>query len=92
MRTDLRQLDREKIRLEAAAYHRLHPQLSIDYIGHYVAIHQGGVIDSDVNFETLHARVREHFGRQSILLRRVETEIERVLTFRSPRMESKTIG
>lgn len=91
VRTYLRQLDREKIRLEAAAYRSFHSQLLPDYLEQYVAIHRGRVVDSDVSFETLHARVRERFGNQAVLIRRVETEPERELTFRSPRMESKTI-
>lgn len=90
VRTYLRQLDREKIRLEAAAYRSLHSQLILDYLEQYVAIHRGRVVDSDVNFEALHARIREHFGNQAVLIRRVEIEPERTLTFRSPRMESKT--
>ena len=35
----------------------------------------------------LHRRIRKRFGRTAILLRRVDSEPERVLTFRSPRFE-----
>ncbi|MFZ4663410.1 MAG: hypothetical protein ACOYNY_40770 [Caldilineaceae bacterium] len=89
VRTYLRQLDREKIRLEATAYRNLHSQLLLDYLGQYVAIHRGRVVDSDGNFEAIHVRVRARFGNQAILIRQVETAPERELTFRSPRIESK---
>lgn len=91
VRIYLRQLDREKIRREAAAYRRLHPQLLTDHLGQYVAVHHGRVVDSDSHFEALHRRIRERFGNQAVLIRQVETEPKRELTFRSPRVESKTI-
>ena len=87
VRTYLRQLEREKIRKEAAIYRALHPQLCIDYLGQYVAIHHGRVVDNDLDFAALHARVRLRFGHQAILIRQVESEPERELTFRSPRIE-----
>lgn len=91
VRTYLRQLDREKIRTEADAYRNLHAQLVIDYLGQHVAIHQRRVVDSDLSFEALHTRIRERFGNQAVLIRLVETKPERELTFRSPRIEAKTI-
>lgn len=89
VRTYLRQLERAKIRLEATAYRTLHSQLVLDHLGQYVAIHQRRVVDSDASFEALHTRIRERFGNQAVLIRQVETEPERELTFRSPRIESK---
>ena len=45
------------------------------------AIHNGKVVDHDQDFQSLHSRIRQRFGRQPVLLRRVEAEPERVWTF-----------
>ena len=85
--TYLRQVERDQIEAEAAAYQKLHPTLTQEYLGEYVAIHHGQVIDHDTDFQCLHARIRKRFGRRPVLLRRVETEPERILVFRSPSVE-----
>jgi len=87
IRAYLRQAEREKIQAEIAAYRSMHPDLVRQYRGQYVAVHDGQVVDHDVDFQALHRRVRERFGRQAVLLRQVEEEVERELTFRSPRFE-----
>lgn len=85
--TYLRQIEREQIEAEAEAYQKLHPMLMQEYLGQYVAIHHGQVIDHDKDFQQLHARVRQRFGRRPVLLRRVEDAPERMLVFRSPSLE-----
>lgn len=87
VRTYLRQIEREKIKAEAEAFRSMHAELAKKYLGQYVAIHNGKVVDHDEDFQSLHSRIRQRFGRQPVLLRRVETEPERVLVFRSPRLE-----
>lgn len=87
VRAYLRQIEREKIKAEAAAFRALHAGLTETHLGRYVAIHNGKVVDDDIDFQSLHSRVRRRFGRQPVLLRRVETEPERELVFRSPRLE-----
>lgn len=87
LRTYLRQLDREKIKAEVAAFQAMHTELAEQYMGEYVAIHDGGVVDHDRDFRALHSRVRQRFGRQAVLLRRVEAGPDREWTFRSPRFE-----
>ncbi|MCB0191006.1 MAG: hypothetical protein KDJ65_03605 [Anaerolineae bacterium] len=89
VRTYLRQLEREKIKVEAEAFRKLHPQLIKLYRDQFVAVHNGTVVDYDQDFQTLHKRVRQRFGRQAILLRRVTSEPERTLVMRSPRLERK---
>jgi Family of unknown function (DUF5678) len=89
VRTYLRQLDREKIRTEAAAYRSLHPMLLVDYLGQYVAIHNRRLVDHDGDFQALHMRVRQRFGHQAVLIRQVESTSERELVFRSPHLEHK---
>ena len=87
VRTYLRQMERETIKAEAEAFRSMHAKLAEKYLGQYVAIHGGKVVDSDEDFQALHGRIRQRFGRQPVLLRQVEIEPERVLTFRSPRLE-----
>ena len=89
VRTYLRGLEREKIKAEAEAFRQLHPELVKQYLGRYVALHQGKVVDHDENFQALHQRIRRRFGRQPVLLRRVTPEPERVLVIRSPRLERR---
>lgn len=89
VRTYLRQLEREKIRTEAAAYRSLHPTLIVDYLGQYVAIHNRRLVDHDEDFQALHMRVRQRFGNQAVLIRQVESASERELVFRSPHLEHK---
>jgi hypothetical protein len=87
VRVYLRQMEREKIQAEAEAFCSMHAELAEKYLGQYVAIHDGKVVDHDEDFQTLHSRIRQLFGRQPVLLRQVEVEPERVLTFHSPRLE-----
>ncbi len=87
VRAYLRQMEREKIKAEAEAFCSMHAELAEKYLGQYVAIHGGKVVDHDEDFQTLHSRIRQLFGRQPVLLRQVEVEPERVLTFHSPRLE-----
>jgi hypothetical protein len=83
----LRQIERETIEAEVVAFRSMHARLVEEYLGQYVAIHNGQVVDHDEDFQSLHNRIRQRFGRQPVLLRCVETESERVLVFRSPRLE-----
>ena len=87
VRAYLRQMEREKIQAEAEAFRSMHAELTEMYLGQYVAIHDGKVIDNDEDFQSLHGRIRQRFGRQPVLLRQVKSEPERVLTFSSPRLE-----
>lgn len=85
--TYLRQLERNKIKAEVEAFHSMHSELLQSYEGEYVAIHNGKVVDHDASLQPLHNRIRQRFGRQTVLLRQVSTEPERVLSFRSPSFE-----
>ena len=87
VRAYLRQVEREQIETEAAAFRVMHDELHTQFLGQYVAIYRGEVVDHDFNFQVLHSRIRQQYGRQPVLLRRVEIKPERALTFRSPRFE-----
>jgi predicted transcriptional regulator len=87
VRVYLRQLEHKKIKSEAEAFRIMHVELAKQYLGQFVAIHNGQLVDHDEDFQALHSRIRQRFGRQPILLRRVTIEPERVLIMRSPRLE-----
>jgi hypothetical protein len=89
VRSYLRQIDRETIRTEAEAFRTMHSELIAQYLGKYVAIHRKEVVDVDEDFQALHTRIRNRFGPLPVLLRRVESDPERTLVFRSPRFEGR---
>jgi hypothetical protein len=64
-----------------------HSQLLPEFRNEHVAFHQGKLVDHDKDFQALHRRIRQQFGRQPVLLRQVTGEAERTWTFRSPRLE-----
>lgn len=79
--------DRPKMLKERAAYEILHPSLVSDYLGQYVAIFQGELVDSDQDVTQLNERVRTKFPDAVILITKVEAEPIRTLYFRSPCLE-----
>ncbi|HZR98733.1 MAG TPA: hypothetical protein VFE37_08505 [Chloroflexota bacterium] len=64
-------LQREKIERETAAYERMHSSIRDQFLGQWVAIHNGYLVDHDCDLAVLHRRVRERFGRTAVLLRQV---------------------
>jgi predicted transcriptional regulator len=87
VRAYLRQVERDQIKAEANTFRALHAELVASYLGQYVAMRHGQIVDYDLRFRDLHTRVRQRFGRQPVLIRRVEERPERELIFRSPRVE-----
>ena len=66
VRAYLIQVQREKIRTETEAFNAQYEELRAKYLGQYVAIHQGSVIDHDSDLRTLHLRVyKQLVSRQS---------------------------
>lgn len=83
----LNQMRREKIQAETEAFSAQYARLKEAYLGEYVAMHQGEVIDHDPDLRTLHLRVFERLGHTAVLLKQVTEAPERELNFRSPRLE-----
>lgn len=84
----LNKIAHQKIQAESVAFEALHNQLVSNYLGDYVAIHNGDVVDHDPDVRTLHLRIRHRFGRTPVLLRLVKEELEQPdLVFRSPKLE-----
>ena len=71
---------------EVEAYKAMHPQLVKHYLGQYVAVHQGQVVDHDADPIVLLTRVKVEYLNQVVLRRKVEEQSETVLYFRSPRI------
>lgn len=87
IRAYIAQFRREKIRVEKEAFNEQFEILLAKYPGQYVAIHNGQLIDHDPELRTLHLRVFDRLGHTPVLLKRVTTDPERELVFRSPRFE-----
>ncbi len=87
MQSYLRQLEEEELNRNIEAYGKLYPGLVKEYFGQYVAVHAGKLVDHDTEFPVMHRRIRQQYGRQPVLLRRVTQDNETVWTFRSPRFE-----
>jgi glutamyl-tRNA reductase len=87
VRAYLHQMQRQKIRAETELFNNQYEELRSKYMGQYVAIHQGKVIDHDPDLRTLHLRIYDRLGQTPVLLKQVTDKPERELVFRSPRLE-----
>ena len=87
VRERLEQLENQKLKAEAQAFERMHPQLAKQYLGQFVAIHEGQVVDTDVDFETLFLRLQKRLGDVPVLIRPVSTKLTLELRAPSPRLE-----
>ncbi len=76
---------RDRMNREVAAFESMHEALEESYLGQFVAIRQGKVIDADADEQALIVRVRERFPADVILFRKVQETLPPVLVFRSPR-------
>ena len=86
VRNYLRQVEQEAMQANIAAFLDQHSELLSRYRNEFVAFHRGELVDHDKDFQTLHSRIRQRFGRQPVLLRQVTSETERTWNFRSPRL------
>ncbi|MBI5653227.1 MAG: hypothetical protein HZC40_22690 [Chloroflexi bacterium] len=82
-----RELGHRKIEAEIEAYHRKYPRLRARYLGKYIAMHNGRVVDHDQDPSALYLRIRKRFGNTPVLMRQVENVVEREIVIRSPRLE-----
>lgn len=72
---------------EMEAYIALHPQLKQHFLGQFVAIFGGKLVDHDADYGALFDRVDAKFPDEFVWLTRVETEPIKTFIFRSPRLE-----
>jgi len=76
-----------KIDQEMEAYRAMHAELKRRFLGEYVAIHNGKLIDHDADRRALSRRVRRKYGNVAVLITPVEDEPEREFLMLSPRFE-----
>ena len=87
IRRYLWELDRRKISKESNIYRQRHAELQAQYLGQYIAMRNGQVVDHDADFQALHQRIRQRFGRTPVMITLVEDVAERPLVRHGFRME-----
>lgn len=78
--------NRSTMEQNVEAYKAMHGELVERYLGQYVAICDGQLIDHDLDPVALLQRMREQYPDQVILRRKVERMPERELRIRHPRI------
>ncbi len=76
-----------KIDHEMEAYRAMHAELKQRFLGEYVAIHDGELVDHDADRRALSRRVRQKYGGAAVLITPVEEKSEREFLMLSPRFE-----
>ena len=80
----LREQQRAKLDREITSFQSMHAMLKQEYLGEWVAIDQGKLVDHDKDVASLYERVRAQYGKTSVLIRQVnEIAIEQI-TIRTP--------
>ena len=87
VRDYLDRLAEQKIIAESKAFQTMHAKLLQRYRGKYIAVHNGKVVDHDVNLCALNRRIRARYGRIAVLLQQVTEYPEVELIVRSPKLE-----
>ena len=87
VREHLEQLEDQKLKAEVQAFERMHPQLVKQYLGQIVAVHEGQIVDADVDFEALFLRLEKRLGDVPVLIRPVSVEPAPELRAPGPRLE-----
>ena len=72
--------------LEEEAYQTMHHELMVQFVGQYVAIFQGKVVDNDQDEMALLDRINARFPQQIVLLKQVQPLPEPDIFVRSPRL------
>lgn len=72
------------------AFKVMHPDLITDYLGQYVAICDGELVDHDPDPVSLLQRVRKNYPNQVVLRRKVDLLPERELHIRHPHIEQSS--
>lgn len=81
----------EKIARERQWYEAHHAALVKKYLDNYIGVHNGQVVDSDMDGSTLSKRLRRQYGRVAIAVIQVESTPEPpTLHMRSPKLATKS--
>jgi len=76
IRRYLWELDRRKISEESRIYREQHAGLKEKYLGQYIAMHEGQVVDHDLDFQTLRRRIRRQYDHTPVMITLVEEVAE----------------
>lgn len=79
--------DREAMLQEQDAFQAMLPVLLAKYKDQYIALHQGEVVDHDVDRVILAARLDKTHPDAVVLVKQVTAKPESVLRMRSPRLQ-----
>lgn len=79
-------LDRRKISEESQVFQQHHVEMKAQYLGQYIAMHDGQVVDHDSDSVALRQRVRQQFRHTPVMIIRVEEDTERPVTRHGFRM------
>lgn len=82
------ELDRRKISEESQVYQQRHAELRAQYLGRYIAMHDGQVVDHDNDFVALRQRVHQQFGHSPVMITLVAEAVVRPLVRSGFRMEA----
>ena len=82
------ELDRRKISEESQTYQQRHAELKAQYLGQYIAMHNGEVVDHDMDVTVLRQRVHQRLGRKPVMITMVEENAERPLVRHGFRLET----
>ena len=74
------ELERQKISEESAIYRKRHAEIKEKFLGEYIAMHEGEVVDHDEDMERLWRRIRQRFGRTPIMITYVDETPDITLT------------
>jgi len=80
------ELDRRKVSEESQAYQQRHAELKAQYLGQYIAILDGQVVDHDTDFMALRQRLHQQFRRTPVMITLVEEVAERSIACHGFRM------
>ena len=76
----------QKIKEEAMRFRKMHKKLRAKYLGKYIAMRDGEVLDSDEDVRILYLRIKERFGNEPILITPVQEQPLPTYHMRSPRV------
>jgi frataxin-like iron-binding protein CyaY len=77
-------MQQAKIDREVEAYEQMHDSLRDRFLGQWVAIHNQQLVDHDADRDVLHRRIRDKYGRTSVLIRRVSESPIHEIWMRTP--------
>lgn len=70
---------RQQIAREQVLYRQQYPELKSQFLGQYIAMKDGKVIDHDEELQTLYHRTRQRYGESPVLITQVQESADTIL-------------